>query len=412
MVQDITAAGLDVGTSKIRCVIGDAGEDGKLNILGVGEAESKGLRRGVVTSTEAVVDAIRRAVGEAERGSGVDIESVTVNLSGEHFRGENKTGVVAVTGQDKEIDDDDINRAIDSASAMPLQPGWEIVDRLPQEFIVDGQDGIIEPVGMTGTRLEARVHVVVSPSAGRQNLAKAIKRSGLDVEHAVIEPLAAADSTLTDDDREYGCAVVNMGAEITGLTVFSRGAIQHVAVFPFGSTHFTKDLAVGLRVSIPQANAIKHDYGCVASYLLSDDERQESIEIMPVGRSETRGLSKEILCDIMQPRAIELLQHIARELKSHHAQVSSGIIMTGGGSMARGMCEIAEQVFDAPTRLGFIEHEYFSGLTDEAQTPEWAVACGLALSSLRSQTRGRDSDDKSAAKKMADWLGNFRERFR
>jgi len=412
MVQDITAAGLDVGTSKIRCVIGEAGEDGKLNIRGLGEAESKGLRRGVVTSTEAVVEAIRRAVGEAERVSGVDIESVTVNLSGEHFRGENKTGVVAVTGQDKEIDDDDINRAIDSASAMPLQPGWEIVDRLPQEFIVDGQDGIIEPVGMTGTRLEARVHVVVSPSAGRQNLAKAIKRSGLDVEHTVIEPLAAADSTLTDDDREYGCAVVNMGAEITGLTVFSRGAIQHVAVFPFGSTHFTKDLAVGLRVSIPQANAIKHDYGCVASYLLSDDERQESIEIMPVGRSETRGLSKEILCDIMQPRAIELLQHIARELKSHQAQVSSGIIMTGGGSMARGMCEIAEQVFDAPTRLGFIEHEYFSGLTDEAQTPEWAVACGLALSSLRSQTRRRDSDDKSAAKKMADWLGNFRERFR
>ncbi|MBA3770796.1 MAG: cell division protein FtsA [Blastocatellia bacterium] len=412
MSQDITAAGLDVGTSKIRCVIGDAGDDGKLNIRGVGEAESKGLRRGVVTSTEAVVDAIRRAVGEAERVCGVDIESVTVNLSGEHFRGENKTGVVAVTGQDKEIDDDDINRAIDSASAMPLQPGWEIVDRLPQEFIVDGQDGIIEPVGMTGTRLEARVHVVVSPSAGRQNLAKAIKRSGLDVEHTVIEPLAAADSTLTDDDREYGCAVVNMGAEITGLTVFSRGAIQHVAVFPFGSTHFTKDLAVGLRVSIPQANAIKHDYGCVASYLLSDDERQESIEIMPVGRSETRGLSKEILCDIMQPRAIELLQHIARELKSHHAQVSSGIIMTGGGSMARGMCEIAEQVFDAPTRLGFIEHEYFSGLTGEAQTPEWAVAGGLALSSLRSQTRGRDSDDKSTAKKMADWLGNFRERFR
>jgi len=412
MVQDIRAAGLDVGTSKIRCVIGDAGEDGKLNILGVGEAESKGLRRGVVTSTEAVVDAIRRAVGEAERVCGVDIESVTVNLSGEHFRGENKTGVVAVTGQDKEIDDDDINRAIDSASAMPLQPGWEIVDRLPQEFIVDGQDGIIEPVGMTGTRLEARVHVVVSPSAGRQNLAKAIKRSGLDVEHTVIEPLAAADSTLTDDDREYGCAVVNMGAEITGLTVFSRGAIQHVAVFPFGSTHFTKDLAVGLRVSIPQANAIKHDYGCVASYLLSDDERQESIEIMPVGRSETRALSKEILCDIMQPRAIELLQHIARELKSHHAQVSSGIIMTGGGSLARGMCEIAEQVFDAPTRLGFIEHEFFSGLTGEAQTPEWAVACGLALSSLRSQTRGRDSGDKSTAKKMADWLGNFRERFR
>jgi cell division protein FtsA len=412
MAQEVTAAGLDVGTSKIRCVIGEAGDDGKLNILGVGEADSKGLRRGVVTSTEAVVDAIRRAVGEAERVSGVDIESVTVNLSGEHFRGENKNGVVAVTGAEKEIDEDDVGRAIDSASAMPLQPGWEIVDRLPQEFIVDGQDGIIEPVGMTGTRLEARVHVVVSPSAGRQNLAKAIKRSGLDVEHTVIEPLAAADSTLTDDDREYGCAVVNMGAEITGLTVYSRGAIQHIAVFPFGSTHFTKDLAVGLRVSIPQANAIKHDFGCVASYLLSDDERQEMIEIMPVGRSETRGLSKEILCDIMQPRAIELLQHIGREVSSVGAQVSSGIILTGGGSMSRGMCEIAEQVFDAPTRLGFIEREYFSGLTDEVQTPEWAVACGLALSSMRAQARGGEYADKSAAKKMVDWLGGVRDKFR
>ena len=412
MSNEIHAVGLDVGTSKIRCVIGEPSDDGKMNIVGIGEADSKGLRRGVVTSTEAVSDAIRKAVGEAERVSGLDVQSATVNLSGEHFRGENKNGVVAVAGSDKEIAGDDINRAIDSASAMPLQPGWEIVDRLPQEFIIDGQDGITEPIGMSGSRLEARVHVVISPSAGRQNLVKAVKRAGLDVEQTILEPLAAAESTLTDDDREYGCAVVNMGAEITGLTIFSRGAVQHMAVFPFGSTHFTKDLAVGLRVSIPQANKIKHDYGCVASFLLTDDEREEIIEIMPVGRSETRGLSKEILCDIMQPRAVELLQHVAREVNSAKAQISSGVVLTGGGSMARGMCEIAEQIFDAPTRLGFIEPEYFGGLTDEAQTPAWAVASGLSLASLRSQLSGLNPGGKSPARKMADWFEGFREKFR
>ncbi len=412
MSNEIHAVGLDVGTSKVRCVIGEPSNDGKMNIIGIGEADSKGLRRGVVTATEAVAEAIRKAVGEAERVSGLEIQSATVNLSGEHFRGENKNGVVAVAGPDKEIADDDIDRAIDSASAMPLQPGWEIVDRLPQEFIIDGQDGITEPVGMSGSRLEARVHVVISPSAGRQNLVKAIKRAGLDVEQTILEPLAAAESTLTDDDREYGCAVVNIGAEITGLTVFSRGAVQHMAVFPFGSTHFTKDLAVGLRVSIPQANKIKHDFGCVASFLLSDDEREEMIEIMPVGRSETRGLSKEILCDIMQPRAIELLQHISREVTVAKKQISSGVILTGGGAMARGMCEIAEQIFDAPTRLGLIEHEYFGGLVDEVQTPAWAVSSGLALTSMRSQLRGRNFGGKSPAKKMAEWFGGFRDKFR
>ena len=255
MSNDIQAIGLDVGTSRVRCIVAESANDGTLNIVGVGEAESRGMRRGIVTSTEAVADAIRKAVTEAERVSGIEIDSATVNLSGEHFQGENKAGVVAVAGPDKEILGDDIERAIDSACAMPLQPGWEIVDRLPQEFIIDGQDGIIEPIGMIGSRLEARVHVVTSPSAGRQNLAKAVERAGLDIEQSVLEPLAAAESSITDDDREYGCAVVNFGAELTNLTIYSRGAVQHMAVFPFGSTHFTKDIAVGLRVSIPQAMA-------------------------------------------------------------------------------------------------------------------------------------------------------------
>ncbi|HMT08259.1 MAG TPA: cell division protein FtsA [Pyrinomonadaceae bacterium] len=412
MSNEITAVGLDIGTSKVRCIIGEPSADGKLNILGAGESDSKGLRRGVVTSAEAVAESIRKAVAEAERVSGVEVDAATVNLSGEHFRGENKAGVVAVAGADKEITQDDVDRATDSASALPLQPGWEIVDRLPQEYIVDGQDGIIEPVGMTGSRLEARVHVVVSPSAGRQNLVKAVSRAGMDVEQTILEPLAAAESTLSDDDREYGCVLLNIGAEITGITVFSLGAVKHMAVFPFGSTHFTTDLAAGLRVSIPQANKIKHDYGCVASFLLSDDERMETIEIMPVGRSESRGLSKELLCDIMQPRAVELLQHIAREVRTAEVRIPSGVIMTGGGAMTRGICEIAEQIFDAPTRIGFLENEYFAGLMDSVQTPDWAVAGGLAQYSMRSQIRGQRYGGTSPVRKVTDWIEGIRDKFR
>jgi len=412
MNREIQAVGLDIGTSKVRCVVGEPSESGRMNIVGYGEADSRGLRRGIVTGAEAVSEAVRKAVGEAERVSGLDIRSAVVNLSGEHFRGENKNGVVAVAGAGREITEEDVERAIESASAMQLPSGWEIVNRLPQEFIIDGQDGITEPVGMSGARLESLVHIVIGPSAGRQNLDKAVRRAGLEVERMMLEPLAAAESTLTDDDKEYGCALVNIGAEITSLMIFGRGAVQHTAVFPFGGLHFTKDIAVGLRVSIQEANKIKHQYGCVGSFMMEDDEKQEIIEIMPVGRTETRGLTKEVLCDIMQPRAIELLQHIAHEAVGTQAQISSGVILTGGGSTARGMVEMAEQVFDAPTRLGYLEPEYFGGLAGEVKGPEWAVSCGLALSSMRSQIREFNMNGKSHTRKVAEWFENFRDKFR
>ena len=412
MSGEIQAVGLDIGTSRVRCVIGEPSADGKMNIVGIGDVESKGLRRGVVISTEGVAESIRKAVGEAERVSGLDVDAATVNLSGEHLRGENKNGVVAVAGPEKEITDEDIERAVDSASAMPLTPGWEIVSRLPQEFIVDGQDGITEPVGMNGSRLEALVHVVTSPSAGRQNLIKAVTRAGIDIEQLVLEPLAASESVLTDEDREYGCAVVNMGAEITSLMIFGRGAVQHTAVFPFGSMLFTKDIATGLRVSIPEASKIKHSWGCVASFLLDDEERQQVIEILPFGRSETRSLSMEILCDIMQPRAVELMQHVARETNAAKAQISGGVFLTGGGALIRGLPEVAEQVFDAPTRAGFIEPSYFGGLVEEVQGPQWATASGLALCSMRSQMRGLGGTGKSSARRVAEWFGSFRDKFK
>src|SRR5690606_2248060 len=307
---------------------------------------------------------------------------------------------------------EDVERAVESACAVQLPTGWEIFDRLPQEFIIDGQDGITEPIGMSGSRLESLVHVVTGPSAGRQNLDKAVRRAGLDVERMVLEPLAAAESTLTDDDREYGCAVVNIGSEITSMMIFGRGAVQHTAVFPFGGLHFTKDIAVGLRVSMQEATKIKHEYGCVAGCLMNDDERSEVIEIVPVGRSETRGLSKEILCDIMQPRAIELLQHIAQEAVATRAQIPSGVVLTGGGAMPRGMVEIAEQVFDSPTRLGIPDGRYFGGLVEQLRAPEWAVACGLALSSMRQQVREFQYGGRGSSGKVAAWIENFREKFR
>jgi cell division protein FtsA len=412
MSREIQAVGLDIGTSKIRCVIGELSENGVMNIVGIGSAESRGLRRGIVTTTDAVVESIKKAVEEAERVSGLAIHTATVNVSGEHLRGENKSGVVAVAGTGREITTEDVERAVESASAMQLPAGWEIIDRLPQEFIIDGQDGIVEPIGMRGARLESRIHVITSPSAGRQNIAKAIHEAGLEVERMMLEPLAAANSTLSDGDKEYGCALVNIGEEITSLMIFGRGAVQHTTVFPFGGMHFTKDIAVGLRVSIPEAERIKHHYGCVAGFLMSAEERQGIIEVMPVGRQETRQLSKEILCDIMQPRAVELLQHIAHEVFGIRGQISSGVVLTGGGSLNRGMVEIAEQVFDAPTRLGFLEQKHFGGLLDEVQSPEWATVCGLALASMRSQIRGQTQGGKSPSRKVAEWFENFRDKFR
>jgi cell division protein FtsA len=408
----IQAVGLDIGTSKIRCVIGEPSDNGMMNIVGIGQSESRGMRRGIVATTESVVEAIKKAIEDAEKMSGLEIQTATVNLSGEHLQGENKNGVVAVAGAEKEILNEDVERAIESASAMQLPAGWEIVDRIPQEFIIDGQDGIIEPIGMHGARLESKVHVVISPSAGRQNTLKAIHRAGLEIEYMMLEPLAAAEATLTDDDKEYGCAIVNMGAEITSLTIFGRGAVQHTSVFPFGGSNFTKDIAHGLRVSIPDAESIKLDFGCVASFMMNAEEKQQIIEITPVGRNEVRHLSKEILCDIMQARAIELLQHIAEEVRRSGYQISSGVVLTGGSSSLRGLVELAEQVFDAPTRVGYIEKKRFNGLTDNLKSPEWAVACGLAISSMRTQIRDNNFGGKSPTQRIAGWIENFREKFR
>ena len=416
MSRNTHSVGLDIGTSRVRCVVGEVNEAGIVEVVGIGQAESRGIKRGIVARSEQVTESIKKAVEDAERISGLEVQLVSINLSGEHLRGENKHGVVAVTGVGREISDEDVNRVIESASAMQLPVGWEIVERLPQEFIVDGQDGIVEPVGMRGARLEAKVHTIISPGVGRQNAVKAVHGAGLEIECMFLEPLAAAEAVLTDDDKEYGSALVNIGADLTGVVIFQGGTVKHTATFPFGSMHFTKDVAVGLRVSISEAERIKQEFGVVSMPWLSEEEKREVIEVTPVGKNQVRQLSREILCDMLQPRAIEILQHIAAEVRraTGERQLSSGIILTGGGANLNGLVDVAEQIFDAPTRIGVPERDRFGGLVDGLQNPEWAVAAGLLLSSVREQM-GDHKESRRArnpAQKLGEWFSSLREKFR
>lgn len=407
--------GLDIGTSQVTCIVGEPGEAGILQVIGIGEAEARGLRKGVIVNPDAAIESIKRAVEEAERMSGVRAEEVAINLAGSHIMGFNGQAIVAVSSRDHEIGPDDVRRAIDSACAIQLPAGREIVDRLPQEFIVDDQDGINDPVGMSGARLAVKVHIVTSPVTARQNAINAVNRAGLVVADMVLEQLAAAEATLADDDKEYGSALVDIGAETTGLCVYQRGAVQHTAVFPLGGSHFTNDIAFGLRTPIPDAEKIKRTVGCASSASLAEGERGEMVEVPSVGGRAPRQLSRQILCDILQPRAEEVLMHVADEIKDSgwERQLSSGVVLTGGGALLGGMVEIAEQVFDAPVRIGYPERDRFGGLVEDIQSPAWAAAAGLALVSQRAHAleQRAGTPKRGGASRWTNFVSKFRNRF-
>ncbi|HYX42921.1 MAG TPA: cell division protein FtsA, partial [Pyrinomonadaceae bacterium] len=306
-------------------------------------------------------------------------------------------------------------RAIDSACAIQLPAGREIVDRLPQEFIVDDQDGINDPVGMIGARLAVKVHIVTSPVTARQNAINAVNRAGLIVSDMVLEQLAAAEASLTDEDKEFGSALVDIGAETTGLVIYQRGAVQHTAMFALGGAHFTNDIAFGLRTPIPEAEKIKRSFGYASSASLSEMERGEQVEVPSVGGRGPRLLSRQILCDILQPRAEEVLMHVADEIRESgwERQLSSGIVLTGGGALLSGLCEVAEQVFDAPVRVGYPERDRFGGLIEDIQSPSWTAAAGLSLVAMRAQAvearRAAGKRDGSGA--LGAFVSKFRDRF-
>jgi cell division protein FtsA len=408
--------GLSIGTSRVTCIIGEPGDaSGALDIVGIGEAEARGLRKGVIVNPENAVEAIKHAVEAAERMSGLEAEEVTINLAGSHIMGFNGQAIVAVSGRDREITSDDVRRAIDSACAIQLPAGREIVDRLPQEFIVDDQDGINDPVGMIGARLAVKVHIVTSPVTARQNAINAVNRAGLVVSDMVLEQLAAAEASLTEEDKEFGSALVDVGAETTGLVIYQRGAVQHTAVFALGGSHFTNDIAFGLRTPIPEAEKIKRSVGFASSTGLSEMERGELVEVPSVGGRGPRQLSRQILCDILQPRAEEVLMHVADEIRESgwDRQLSSGVVLTGGGSLLGGMVEVAEQVFDAPVRLGYPERDRFGGLVEDIQTPAWTAAAGLSLVASRANAvEARSASGKRGATGgLTAFVSKFRNRF-
>jgi cell division protein FtsA len=367
--------GLDVGTSKVAAVVGEIVGDA-LEIIGLGIVESKGIRRGVVVNVDAAVDSIKKAIDEAELMAGVEIDSVYLGLSGAHVKGFNSRGVVAVAGKNREISAEDVRRAIEAARAVALPGGREIIHVLPQDFVVDEQDGIGSPVGISGARLEVNVHIVTGAIASTQNIVSCVNRAGVKVADTVLEQLAASEAVLTPDEKELGVALVDIGGGTTDIAIFESGHLWHTAVIAVGGDHFTNDIAVGLRTPIPEAEKIKRKCGCALSAMVDDDE---TMEVGSVGGRRSRVMARRILSEILQPRAEEIFHLVWDEIRraGYEKSLNSGIVLTGGGAILEGLPEIAEQIFDLPIRRGCPAG--IGGMADHVNTPALATAAGLLL---------------------------------
>src|SRR6185436_15045053 len=372
--------GLDVGTSKVTAVVAEMLDKNGLDVVGIGVAESRGIRRGVVVNLEAAVDSIKKAVDEAELMAGVEIDSVHLALSGPHIKGFNSRGVIAVAGKNREITRDDVRRAIEAAKAVSLPAGREILHVLPQDFVVDEQDGIGAPVGMTGARLEVNVHIITGSQSSTHNMVSCVNRAGVTVVDTVIEQLAAAEAVLTPDEKELGVALVDIGGGTADLAIFERGSLWHTGVVAVGGDHFTNDIAVGLRTPIPDAEKVKRKNGCALSSMVDEDE---TIEVASVGGRKPRLMARRILSEILQPRAEEIFHLVWDEINraGYEKSLNSGIVLTGGGSILEGMPEIAEQIFDLPIRRG--TPGGVGGLADHVNSPTFATGVGLTLYAYR-----------------------------
>jgi len=401
--------GLDVGTSNVCAVVGESLSDNSLDIVGIGVAESRGIRRGVVVNLEAAVDSIKKAIEEAELMAGVEIDSVHLALSGPHIKGFNSRGVIAVAGKNREITRDDVRRAIDAAKAVALPTGREILHVLPQDFVVDEQDGIGAPVGMTGARLEVNVHVVTGSTSSTQNIIACVNRAGVAVADTVIEQLAAAEAVLTPDEKELGVAVVDIGGGTADLAIFERGSLWHTGVVAVGGDHFTNDIAVGLRTPIPDAERVKRKSGCALSSMVDEDE---TIEVASVGGRKSRLMARRILSEILQPRAEEIFHLVWDEIRraGYEKSLNSGIVLTGGGAILEGMPEIAEQIFDLPIRRG--SPIDVGGLADQLNSPTFATPVGLVAYAHRNRPLEPAAVRSGAFGRMAGRLrGIFKEFF-
>ncbi len=399
---------LDIGTTEVRIIVSGIDDNDELEIIGIGRAPSRGVRKGVVVNIEATVEAIKHALDEAEAMAGVTIDSTYVGLNGVQMRGINSRGVVAISRRNREISEDEVYRVIEQTKAISIPSDREIIDVLPQEFIVDGQDGIGNPVGFLGMRLEAAVHIVTSPITAKQNVITAVNRAGMIVADTVINHVAVAEATLTNDEREYGAAVIDIGADSTTLTIINQDSVRHTATFEMGGNHLTNDIAVGLRTPFPEAERIKRNEGCAYAVLLPDQERGRMVEIPSVGGRPPKVLSRQILCEILQPRAEEIFALAAEEIKraGFEQQILSSVVMTGGGTLIKGMVEMAEQILDMPARIGV--PNIWSGLTDDLDSQHYATVCGILLYGLHKQVnQNKIRSLKDGAPKKIGFFNKF-----
>jgi len=369
--------GLDIGTKKVTAIIGEITEERKVEVIGIGTADSKGLRKGVVVNLDVTSSAIKKAQEEAELMAGVEIGSAFVGISGAHIKSFNSRGVIAVSGKNREISRDDIRRVIEQSKAVAIPPDREIIHVIPQEFVVDEQDGIRDPLGMNGIKLEVNVHIVTGAITLVQNLRTCIERSGINIEQIVLSQIATSTSVLTPDEKELGVGLIDIGAGTTEVAIFERGSLWYTSIIPLGGDNFTNDIAVGLRTPIPDAEKIKKKFGCVSAPVTDE---QETLEVPSVGRGrKPRVLSRQLLADIIQPRAEEIFRLVDNDIKrmGYEKSLNSGIVLTGGTALLEGMEEVAEEIFDLPVRRG--DPTGVGGLVDRVATPDYATAVGLIL---------------------------------
>ena len=395
--------GLDIGTTKTCAIVGEVKETG-IDIIGIGSCPSEGLRKGVVVNIESTVDAIRKAVDEAERMSGCEISSVYAGIAGGHIRGQNSLGIVAIKG--REVDEDDLERAIEAAKAIAIPLDREILHTLPQSYVVDEQDGIRDPVGMSGVRLEAKVHIVTGAVTSVQNIVKSVNRVGLDVNDIVLEQLASSEAILSEDEKDLGVALMDIGGGTTDIAVFSEGSIKHTAVLSVGGNYLTSDIATGLRTPLAEAEKIKIKYGCAYSSLIPKDE---IIEVPSVGGREPREVSRQILGRIIEPRMEEILNLAYREIiKSGFEDIlAAGVVLTGGTAIMAGTTELAEHIFNMPVRRGCPTG--VGGLSDVVNSPMYATGVGLVV--YGSKNISKDAIRKSEGNFLKNMMKDIKKWF-
>lgn len=400
--------GLDIGTSKVAAVVAELRPDGSYEVIGMGQSESKGLKKGVVVNIEATVQSIQKALEEAELMADCKISEVFTGIAGSHIRSFNSSGMVAI--KDKEVTQTDVARVIETAKAVNIPTDQQILHILTQEFIIDGQEDVREPIGMSGIRLEVKVHIVAGAVSAAQNIVKCVRRCGLEVHDLILQPLASSLAVLTEDEKELGVVLVDIGGGTTDIAIFSEGAIRHTAVIPIAGDQITNDIAMALRTPTPDAEDIKIQYG-IAKQAIADPD--DMIEVPGVGDRGTRTLSRQALAAVIEPRIEELyslVHQVVRE-SGYEELLSSGVVITGGTAMMPGMVELGEDIFLKPVRVGV--PEYRGNLHEVVKSPRYATVMGLLLEGRVQRMRGRKVAVQSGSVKqvwtrMKEWfVGNF-----